>query len=76
MLLSFVGLAGCKRYYRVTDTETGDIYFTDEINKHNEQISGVLQFVDESTGAVIRLEDYEYSKIGKRAFRQGINQHE
>jgi hypothetical protein len=67
-------LAGCKRYYRITDRETGDQYYTEHINKKDLEYSGVVNFVDGATGAVITLDDYELRKIGLRAFRQGVRE--
>ena len=68
----FTVAAGCKKHYVVTDLSTAEIYYTDHLNEENEPLSGVLQFVDESTGAVISLDEYAYRKIGKKAFRRGI----
>lgn len=74
VLLSAVFLVGCKRYYRITDRETGDQYYTEHINKKDREYSGVVNFVDGATGAVITLDDYELKKIGLQAFRRGVRE--
>ncbi|MFG0274488.1 MAG: hypothetical protein ACF8QF_05475 [Phycisphaerales bacterium] len=64
--------AGCAKRFRITDLETGDVYYSSEFRPKQVTDTGRAVFVDAETGALIRLEEFEYKRIGKRAFRRAV----
>ena len=52
LILCFVLLGGCVRYYRVTDPGGGHVYFTQQVD---EQSSGAVKFNDMQTGCASRF---------------------
>lgn len=64
--------AGCAKRYRITDLTTGDVYYSSEFRPKQVTDTGRALFVDAETGALIRLDEYEYKRIGRRAFRRAV----
>jgi len=57
----------CARY-RVTDTTSGQVYYTKHINKRT---GGAVTFKDAETGEKVTLDSHEIEKINKQEFRNG-----
>ena len=72
LLAACLTLGACAKQFRVTDLETGDVYYTETFDARRAADSGHARFVDARTAALIRLERFEVQKIGKRAFRRGV----
>jgi len=64
-------LPGVSDYYRVTDTGTGAVYYTDGIKKERR---GVVEFRDANTGAWVSLPAAEVVEISKGEFRAYVTQ--
>jgi hypothetical protein len=63
-------VAGCGKYYRVTDTTTNTAYYTKKLKK---QSGGAVRFTDQSTGATVTLQSSKVEKIKKSAYRAGVS---
>lgn len=64
LLVAALGIGGCTKYYRVTDTQTGKIYVANS-DKFKERGSGAVQFKDLATNQTVTLQSYEYLEITK-----------
>lgn len=74
LLAACLMTGACSRYYRITDAQTGDVYYTESFDARRAAGSGQARFVDARTAALIRLEQFEVKKIGRQAFRRGMRQ--
>jgi hypothetical protein len=74
LVLAIAGAAaaGCAKRYRITDLTTGDVYYSSEFRPRQVTDTGRAVFVDAETGALIRLDEYKFQRIGKRAFRRAV----
>ena len=61
-------IAGCGKYYRVTDTTTSTAYYTKKVKR---QGGGAVRFTDRSTGATVTLQSSKVEKIKKSEYRAG-----
>lgn len=69
MLLAVVlATAGCASYYRVTDPNSGRVYYTDDV-KRNLQ-GGAVQFKDAKSGADVTLQASEVLEISSDDFKK------
>jgi len=69
ILYLLVFVAGCTRYYQVTNPETGHDYYTKNVDHKG---SGAVKITDEKTGATVVLQSSEVRKISKTEFDQGL----
>lgn len=67
LLLMFV--AGCTTYHRVTDLNTGMVYYSEELHQKS---GGAVEFKDGRTGHTIVLPSTEVREITKEQYQQGI----
>lgn len=74
LLVAGAVVAGCARRYRITDLSTGDVYYSADFRPAKVTDTGRAVFVDAATGAVIRLDDYDYERINKRTFRRAVDE--
>jgi hypothetical protein len=66
-LVAVAGLAGCARYYQVTDATHGDVYYTESFPEQAYMESGQATFVDAHTGATVTLSDVEVKRVGRKS---------
>jgi hypothetical protein len=62
-------LLGCS-HYKVTDTSTGNVYFTER--KPSKKFGGAIEFVDGRTAAEVTLQSHAVEQISKREYKVGI----
>jgi hypothetical protein len=67
LLLAFV--AGCTSYHKVTDLNTGKVYYTKDLERKG---SGSVQLKDGRTGATVVLPYSEAQKIKEDDYKRGI----
>ena len=67
--LASLMMVGCASHYKVTDTNTGKIYYTQGIKK---KTSGAIEFKDARTGANVTVQASEYLNISKDSFTAGV----
>jgi hypothetical protein len=60
---------GCVRYYKVTDPNTRDVYYTKDIDKRD---SGAAEFVAEPNRAKVTLQSSVIEKISKEDFEVAV----
>ena len=63
-------LAGCANYYQVTDTRTGDVYFTRDIDRSR---SGAVEFVDARSDVRFALKESEVRVIDRTTFKDNVD---
>ena len=60
-------IAGCGNYYMVKNPSTGNIYYTDKIDKEK---SGAVKFKDANTGSEVTIQNSEVSKVPKEEYKK------
>lgn len=71
LLFALLGLAACgPRYYRVTDPNSGKIYYTRDVD--TKRRTGAVQFKDAQTGAKVTLQSSQVQKITEADYTQGL----
>ena len=66
LLFGTIVLSGCASYYKVTDTASGNVYYTTKIDKAK---SGSIKFKDANTGSDVTLQSSEVLKIKKEEYK-------
>jgi len=56
----------CASFHRVTDPQTGNVYYTDDIEHLD---SGAVEFTDGKTGARVSLPSSEVAEINEEEFK-------
>jgi len=64
-----LGVVGCGGYYMVKDPTTGNIYYTDSIDKEK---GGAIKFEDEKTKTKVTLQNSEVKQIPKKEFKSAL----
>jgi len=64
-----VGISGCGGYYMVKDPSTGNIYYTDKIDKEK---GGAVKFKDAKTDATVTVQSSEVKKISKKEYKSAL----
>jgi uncharacterized protein YcfL len=74
LALSFcmLALAGCKSFYRVTDTDTGKTYLTTSDSFDQRGSNHVATFKDDVTKANVTLNSYEYRKMSEAEYQSDL----
>lgn len=69
VMFLLVGIAGCGGYYIVKDPSTGNIYYTDSIDKEK---GGAIKFKDAKTDTSVTLQNSEVKKIPKKEYKSAL----
>lgn len=69
LLASFLALAGCTTYHKVTDPASKNVYYTKKIKQ---QKSGAVTFTDDRTGTKVTLQSSEIQKIPRKEYKEAI----
>ncbi|MCG6974623.1 MAG: YgdI/YgdR family lipoprotein [Desulfobacterales bacterium] len=64
-----IGIAGCGGYYMVKDPSTGNIYYTDKIDKEK---GGAVKFKDAKTETDVTVQNSEIKKISKKEYKSAL----
>ena len=67
LLAIVLATAGCTTYYRVTDPQSGKIFYTDEIKRSG----SAVMFKDAKSGAEVTLQASEVLQIPSEDFQKG-----
>jgi uncharacterized protein YcfL len=70
--LCMLALAGCKSYYRVTDTDTGKTYLTTSDSFNQRGSNQVATFKDNVTQSNVTLNSYEYRKMSEAEYQSDL----
>jgi hypothetical protein len=66
-----LGLTACgTRYYQVTDTTSGRVYYTRDVD--TKRRTGTIEFKDAKSGAKVTLQSSQVEKISKAQYEQGL----
>ena len=64
-------VAGCACYYRVTDTQSGNVYYTNKVSTVKDG-GGAIKLTDTRTGSMVTLQSSEVKKISKKEYKAGL----
>ena len=71
LLLTLVFLGACSgKYYRVTDTSSGRVYYTRDVD--TKRRTGAVDFKDSKSGAKVTLQSSQVEKISEAQYQQGL----
>lgn len=65
VLLFVLASVGCATYYKVTDPHTGNVYYTDDLDRQG----GGVVFKDANTHEAVSLQSSEVLNISKDEFK-------
>jgi hypothetical protein len=68
-LIALLLVAGCARYYRVTDPSSNHVYYTRDVDKRD---SGAAEFTDARTKAEVTLQSSVIERVTKEEFVQWV----
>jgi hypothetical protein len=70
VVLGWVLLAtGCATYYKVTDPQSGRVYYTEEVNSDR---SGAVKLKDARTKSTVTLQSSEVKEISSSEYKAGL----
>ena len=64
-----VAILGCGGYYMVKDPNSGNIYYTDSIDKEK---GGAIKFKDAKTDTSVTIQNSEVKKISKKEYKSAL----
>ena len=64
-------VAGCASYYRVTDTQSGNVYYTKKVSTVKGG-GGAVKLTDTRTGSAVTLQSSEVKEISKKEYKEGL----
>jgi len=66
LLLGTFYLSGCTSHYKVKDTQSGNVYYTTEVDRSG---SGSVKFTDANTGSEVTLQSSEVLEINEEEYK-------
>ena len=66
LLFGTILLSGCTSYYRVKDPQSGNVYYTTDVDRSG---NGSIKFKDAGTGSEVTLQSSEVSEINKEEYK-------
>ena len=63
------GIVGCGGYYMVKDPNSGNIYYTNSIDKEK---GGAIKFKDAKTDTSVTIQNSEVKKISKKEYKSAL----
>ncbi len=71
-VVSTLGLSACS-HYRVTSSDTGDVYYTNDICKVKKSQKKEVSFKEKITGQTVTLQSPSVEKIGRKAYKAEVS---
>ncbi len=62
-------IAGCGAYYKVTDHQSGKVYFTQDVDRAT---GGAVKLKDDRSGSTVTLQNSEVKEISKDEYKAGL----
>ena len=62
-------VVGCATYYRVTDPQSGNTYYTQKIEN---VMGGAVKVKDTRTGSIVTLQNSEVKEISEKEYKAGL----
>ena len=66
LLFGTIFLSGCASYYKVKEPQTGNVYYTTEVDRSK---SGSVKFKDANTGSEVILQSSEVLEINEEEYK-------
>ena len=63
-------IAGCASYYKVTDPQSGKIYFTQGVDTIS---GGAVKLKDDRSGSTVTIQNSEVKEISKSEYQAGLS---
>ena len=67
-------LSGCTSHYMVRDPETGNRYYTTEVERTG--TAGAVKFKDRATGSMVTIQQSEVRKISEDEYEAAVKGHD
>jgi hypothetical protein len=64
-------VTGCASYYRVTDTQSGNVYYTNKVDTVKGG-GGAVKLEDTRSGSMVTLQNSEVKEISKKEYKEGL----
>jgi uncharacterized protein YceK len=69
-VLGFVILVGgCASYYKVTDPQTGSVYYTEKVDQLT---GGAVKLKDARSGSLVTIQNSEVKEISSKEYEAGL----
>jgi len=65
----FLSVTGCATYYKVTDPQSGKIYYTEKLDYMK---GGAVQLKDAKSGSVVTIQNSEVKQVGSDEYKAGL----
>jgi uncharacterized protein YceK len=62
-------IVGCASYYKVTDPQSGNTYYTEKIEN---VMGGAVKVKDARTGSIVTLQNSEVKEISEKDYKAGL----
>jgi hypothetical protein len=62
-------VVGCASYYKVTDPQSGNTYYTEKIES---VMGGAVKVKDARTGSIVTLQNSEVKEISEKDYKAGL----
>ena len=69
MLSLFLLITGCATYYKVTEPQSGKVYYTEGIDNLK---GGAVKLKDARTGSVVTIQNSEVKEISSQEYKEGL----
>lgn len=67
--VTLTSVGGCKKHYRVTDTNSGTTYYAKGMNR---KADGSVVFKNRETGERVAVQNSEVERITRREYRDAV----
>jgi len=62
-------IVGCATYYKVTDPQSGNVYYSEKVNSMS---GGAVRMTDARTGSIVTLQNSQVKEISEKEYKAGI----
>jgi hypothetical protein len=62
-------VTGCASYYKVTDPQTGHVYYTEKVDYVS---GGAVRLMDTRTGSIVTIQNSEVKEISSNDYKAGL----
>jgi hypothetical protein len=69
VLSLFLLVTGCATYYKVTDPQSGKVYYTEDIDNLK---GGAVKLKDARTGSVVTIQNSEVKEISGQEYKESL----
>ncbi len=62
-------VTGCASYYKVRDPQTGNVYYTEDVDQLR---GGAVKLKDARTGSEVTIQNSEVKEISSKEYKEGL----